>query len=84
MADDPAAARRACHVNAKGGREYSACQTRYRPMHAIQNLDHALFLLVNAGATTPRWWIDLAVFVANDPARDKPRPSGRGRIARTA
>ncbi len=35
-------------------------------MHAIQNLNHVLFLLVNAGATTPRWWIDLAVFVAND------------------
>ena len=35
-------------------------------MHAIQNLNHSLFLLVNAGAATPRWWIDLAVFIAND------------------
>ena len=35
-------------------------------MQAIQNLNHTLFLLVNAGATTPRWWLDLAVFVAND------------------
>jgi undecaprenyl-diphosphatase len=60
------AARSACYVYAKNGREYSASLIPCLTMHAIQNLNHTLFLLVNAGATTPRWWIDLAVFVAND------------------
>ncbi len=60
------AARRACYVDAKNGRGYSASPIPYLTMYAIQNLNHTLFLLLNAGAATPRWWIDLAVFVAND------------------
>ena len=32
----------------------------------IQQFNHSLFLQFNAGASTPRWLIDVAVFVAND------------------
>ena len=59
-------ASQARYLEAKDWLGHSVCHPRYLPMHAIYNLNHTLFLLLNAGAATPRWWIDLAVFVAND------------------